>query len=434
MSFKFAATGDTVITGFFTKDYPGFKELAEIIRSADVRMNNMETTLLDGWSTVSAFSGGHWIKTPTTRLDDMEDFGFNCYSFANNHGLDYSYTGLLSTVNAFRERGLAFSGAGEDLATATKHCKVETPKGSLSFLAVTCTCDPSCIAGDPSGEIPGRPGLSMLRHSEKFFVTKEQLKQLEAIAEDTKVSGMLLNRRKLGSVTIADGVFPFGPIEFEVGEPGRMTYCNPYDLARLEKAVKAAVSDADRTVVYVHSHETKGDKEYEPDFFVEDFSRKAIDWGADAVIFSGTHQVKAVEFYKGKPIFYSMGNFYFRTTDLKYYPLEWFEKYKLDPALGIEGAERVRSKNGTIGLLTRPYNFRGIAPIIEWDEEGNILSVKAVPVGLGFKESLETTKGFPRIADDDDREALFKDLSDRSEPYGTKVSLGDDGLFLFEEK
>ena len=66
---------------------------------------------------------------------------------------------------------------------------------------------------------------------------------------------------------------------------------------------------------------------------METFSRACIDWGADAVICSGTHQVKAVEIYGGKPIFYSIANFFYRPTDLDYYPWEWYEKYKLDKKL-----------------------------------------------------------------------------------------------------
>jgi len=428
---RFIATGDTILTGYYTKDYAGHRALAEFIRSADVRFNNMETPLVDDWCTVSAFSGGHWIRTPTSRLDDLADFGFNCFSFANNHGLDFFYTGLLSTIRAFRARGLAFAGAGEDLESATRHCKVETPNGSLALVALTTTCEPSCIAGPPSGAIPGRPGVGMLRHSAKYFVSAEQMAALRAVAEDTKVNGRIKNRRALGSVVVDEGTFPFGPLSFEVGPAGRMTYPDPYDTARYEKAVKAAAADADRTVVYIHTHETKGESDAEPDFFVETFARSCLDWGADAVICSGTHQVKGVEIYDGKPIFYSIANFCFRATDLDYYPLEWYEKYKLDKSLTIREAENVRSKGGTIGLLTQAYNFRAIAPLIEWDDAGSAVKIAALPIGLGFHEPMDGTKGFPRIGDAEDTAALLGALTKTCAPYGTRVTLGEDGLFTF---
>ena len=310
MSLKFIATGDTIITEYYTRDYEGYRELCDFVRTADVRFNNMETPLVDDWCRVSSFSGGHWLRTHTSLLDTLKDFDFNCYSFANNHNLDFFYDGLISTLEAFEKRGLPYTGAGRDLEQATRHCKVETPNGSLSVLAFTTACEASSVAGPASGKIPGRPGVSALRYNVKYFVTQEQMEVLRQIADGSKVNGRVKNRQALGSVIINDSVFPFDAMEFQVGEPGRMSYGNPYDLTRLEKAVKAAVADADRCVLYIHSHETKGDSDAEPDYFVEEFARKAIDLGANAVICSGTHQVKAVEIYKGMPIFYSIANFF----------------------------------------------------------------------------------------------------------------------------
>ena len=163
---------------------------------------------------------------------------------------------------------------------------------------------------------------------------------------------------------------------------------------------------------------------------METFSRACIDWGADAVICSGTHQVKAVEIYGGKPIFYSIANFFYRPTDLDYYPWEWYEKYKLDKKLTIQEAENVRSKNGTIGLATQAYSFRAMLPLIEWDDDGNCTRIAAMPISLGFHDPQES-KGFPRIAGEEDTKALYEKLTELCADYGTKVSMGEDGLFEF---
>lgn len=431
MSLKFIATGDTIVTEYYTRNYDGYRELCDFIYTADVRFNNMETPLVDDWCTVSSFSGGHWLRSPTALLDELKDFGFNCYSFANNHNLDFFYDGMLSTLEAFEKRGLAYAGAGRNLAEATRHCKVETPKGSVSMLAFTTAFEPSAAAGSSSGQIPGRPGVSVLRHKVKYFVTKEQLESLRQIADGSIVNGRLKNRQALGSVAVSDSVFPFDKLEFAVGEPGRMTYGNPYDIKRLEEAVKAAVADADHCVVYIHTHETKGESDAEPDYFVEEFARRAIDLGAKAIICSGTHQVKAVEIYKGVPIYYSIANFFFRPHDLTCYPLEWFEKYDLDTNLSIEEAENIRSKGGTRGLLTQPYNFQAIMPVIEWDEAGNCTKIAAMPISLGF--DTPETKGFPRLADKEVTDALYGKLTACCQSYGTKVTLGEDGMFYFSK-
>lgn len=430
MSLKFIATGDTIVTCPYTRDYEGYQELADFIRTADVRMNNMENPLVDGPCMTANFSGIPWMCAPTSLLDDMADFGFNCYGFANNHNLDYFYTGLISTLEAFESRGLPVAGAGRDLESATRHCKVETPNGSLALVALTATIDPSARAGAPHGRIPGRPGVSHLRHSEKYFVSDEQMRVLKQIAADTKVNGRANNARQLGSLETHGDVFPFGPLEFAVGPAGKITIPDPYDMERYEAAVKAAKADADRVVVYVHTHEIKGDLEMEPDYFIETFTRTCIDWGADAVVCSGTHQIKAVEIYNGKPIYYSIANFFFRPYDMADYPEEWYEKYHIDKSLSVREAEFKRSKGGTIGLFTQAYCFRCIAPVVEWDDDGNVTKIAALPLSLGFHDRKES-EGFPRIARGEDVDALFKQLKNTCEPYGTKVTIGEDGLFYF---
>lgn len=426
---RFIATGDTIVTCPYTRDYKGYDELVKYIRSFDVRMNNMENPLVDGPCETSAFSGIPWMAAPTALLDEMADFQFNCFGFANNHALDYFYTGLESTLRAFEERALPVAGAGRNLDEATRHIKVETDKGSFALVALTGTCDPSCGASNARGSLKARPGVSMLRHGEKYFVTEEQMEVLHQIAEKTKVNGRNNNAKKLGSQLTDESVFPLGTLEFAVGEGSKITYPNAYDMIRYEKAVKAAKADADRVAVYVHSHEIKGDQEMEPDYYLETFARACIDWGADAVICSGTHQIKAVEIYNGKPIYYSIANLFFRPYDMEYYPEEWYEKYKIDKSLSVKEAENKRSKNGTIGLFRQPYCFRCIAPVIEWDAQGNAVKIAALPLSLGFEDSMKS-KGFPRIAEGEDVEALLLQLKNTCEPYGTKVEYKE-GLFEF---
>lgn len=429
MSLSFIATGDTIVTCPYTRDYDGYWELADFIKKIDVRFNNMENPLVDGDCETSEFTGMPWMRAPTSLLDEMADFDFNCYGFANNHNLDYFYTGFLSTLDAFKKRGLPVAGAGRDLEEATRHCKVETPNGSLALVALTTTIESSARAGMARGTIKARPGVSLLRHSIKYYVSEEQMKQLEEIAAATKLNARANNRKILGSILGSEN-FSFGPLEFAIGPNGRMSFPHPRDMERYEKAVKAAKADADRVVIYIHSHETKGEKEMEPDYFVETFSRACIDWGADGVVCSGTHQIKGVEFYKGKPIYYSIANFFFRPYDCEWYPIEHYERFNLDPKLSAHEADYVRFKGGTIGLLTQSYAFRCIAPVIEWDDDGNCTKAAALPLGLGFDAPKESF-GFPRIANKEETELLYQQLKSTCEGYGTNVAIDDDGLFIF---
>ena len=50
---------------------------------------------------------------------------------------------------------------------------------------------------------------------------------------------------------------------------------------------------------------------YSPTERQKNIARNLVDAGADLIIGAHPHRVQGVEFYKGKPIFYSLGNFQF---------------------------------------------------------------------------------------------------------------------------
>lgn len=80
------------------------------------------------------------------------------------------------------------------------------------------------------------------------------------------------------------------------------------DTKNLAIAVKRAREQADYVVVSMHAGQ-----EYtrEPTTLQKDFARAAIDFGADIVIGGHPHWTQGIESYKGKYIFYSLGNFIF---------------------------------------------------------------------------------------------------------------------------
>jgi poly-gamma-glutamate synthesis protein (capsule biosynthesis protein) len=90
---------------------------------------------------------------------------------------------------------------------------------------------------------------------------------------------------------------------FRTGEP---------DL--LYRRVDEAKKEADLVVVYIHWG-------IEGVTYLEDYQMEVgkglVDHGADAVIGDHTHCLQGIEFYKDKPIIYSLGNFFFnaRTMD-----------------------------------------------------------------------------------------------------------------------
>ena len=87
-----------------------------------------------------------------------------------------------------------------------------------------------------------------------------------------------------------------------------IAWINENDFEKIKKDIENAKSQADILIVSLHAGE-----EYaaEPTQFQIEFSKAAIDAGADLVIGHHPHVVQKSEKYKDKWIFYSLGNFVF---------------------------------------------------------------------------------------------------------------------------
>lgn len=87
-----------------------------------------------------------------------------------------------------------------------------------------------------------------------------------------------------------------------------------YDPAAFLEVIKKADETSDFVVVYVHWG-TEGVNRFEAD--QQNLGHQYIDAGADLVMGDHPHCLQGVEYYKGVPIFYSLGNFWFnsRTRD-----------------------------------------------------------------------------------------------------------------------
>jgi len=81
-----------------------------------------------------------------------------------------------------------------------------------------------------------------------------------------------------------------------------------YDPADLNGQITLAAAEADFVIVYVHWGVEKNDT---PEAYQRELAKGYIDSGADAVIGSHPHVLQGFEFYKGRPIIYSLGNFIF---------------------------------------------------------------------------------------------------------------------------
>lgn len=425
------ATGDSLFTANIPNEYfeGSFLPIQEFLSNVDVKMTNLETNVGEFGKFPNQYSGGTWLNCTPDDFDDLVKFGFDYYSTANNHCMDYSYHGLLSTISNLEKRNLAHSGTGDSLKSASAPAIIEMDGKKVAIFAVDTSHKAPSKANDKTLTMDARPGVNYVDFTSYYPITKEQLAQLKEIAKTCNVNAYEQIMVDSGfSLSAPDGVYKFGNTLFCYDGSKKRTECNKKDLERLVESIRLAKKDCDLVILAVHCHEI-GETKHEqvPDYFVE-LAHASIDAGCSAIIGNGTHQLRSLEIYNGKPIFYSLGDFIYQGMRVKYLPADFMEKYGVDVnATAYEGL-MARSKNNTIGLQTERCNFLTVLPKMAFDGD-KLLSLEMMPVVAGFKAKGELD-GLPYVAKGIEAKEIFDILKSLSEPYGTKLKLVDDKIVL----
>ena len=115
----------------------------------------------------------------------------------------------------------------------------------------------------------------------------------------------ILDKNGMRIGIMAFSVFPTEGFFYDAGEP-TVSYVSDYNLEEIGERIEAL--DATFKIVYFH-----WGAEYRPyhSEMQEKYAHFAIDSGADFVVGAHPHVLQDVEYYKDKPIYYSLGNFVF---------------------------------------------------------------------------------------------------------------------------
>lgn len=427
---KFTAAGDVLIQRRIPEGFEGIDEIAPFICRGDARFFNLETTLhYEGECYASQFSGGTYVRTDPEMLDDVLKFGFNMTSFNNNHTMDFSYEGMLRTLEEVNCRGLVNSGVGENLAQASAPQYLDTVNGRVALIGVNSYFEPCMMAGNAGQRVPGRPGINGVRIEERIEVTAEQLQFIRQLSDLTGVNDTQKIHRAQGyKAELADNVAEFGDLQFVVGEkPRQVKTLNEEDMTRIVKSIEEAKFQADYVLVSIHTHHLVGDREENVPQFMVDFAHRCIDAGAHAILGHGPHLLRPIEVYKDCPIFYSLGDFVLELYSVAFGPEDFYNKQGMDSRSTIHDLLKKRSKGFTIGLMEDERMLTAVVPY--WETEGTKLkSLTLMPVTLTDKSN-KSRHGLPRKAP---AEKIAAYLGEMSAPYGTKLSVTDDGLIKCE--
>lgn len=419
----FIATGDAFMTRRLPEGgYPGFAEIQNIINQHDVRFNNLEITIHNQEGYPAAFSGGTWAMAEPEILDDLKKYGFNIYNTANNHSCDYSCGGVLATAKYLRERDMIFAGTGESLLEAAAPAYLETPNARVALIAASSTFHESGAAGYRSISSQGRPGLNPLRFKTTYHVEQKYFDALKEVAEKTDMNAEQLYSIACGYANpLPEGKLAMENLSFMLDtETRKHTTPMQKDMDRIIASIQEAKRQADFALVSIHSHEFDGLDIVNPAEFLKDFAHQCIDAGADAILGHGPHELRGIEIYSGKPIFYSLGNFIFQTETISLQPADAYLNKGMahDTTVGEYMANR--SQNGTRGYCVLENIWRSVMAGFT-AVDGRITQIQLYPITLCMGAP-RSKMGIPHLAEDN---AVLHYLAELSRPFGTELEISD---------
>uniref|UniRef100_UPI00067EBCD2 CapA family protein n=1 Tax=Mesorhizobium sp. LSJC265A00 TaxID=1287322 RepID=UPI00067EBCD2 len=217
---------------------------------------------------------------------------------------------------------------------------------------------------------------------------------------------------------------------FKAGEkPGYSFELNARDLANILRNVRQGKQFSDFCIATNHGHEP-GEFSREPADYEQSFARKLIDAGADVYINHGPHHVRGIEIYKGRPLFYALGNFL--NQDLRS-PVgaDMFETHGKDPRLHTDA--EVSAHEMAIGypsaegfLPLRDAEFYESVISVSRFEENQLAEIRLHPIELRRRARF-ANRGVPRLAPAAQGYAILERVQELSEALGTRVEI-DDGI------
>jgi poly-gamma-glutamate capsule biosynthesis protein CapA/YwtB (metallophosphatase superfamily) len=422
--FNLILAGDSIVVTPTTvhQNDPRFMAIVNAVRQGDAAFTNLELTFPSASAYPAAQLRATWIASDPAILKELQWAGFNLFSAANNHSADFGIQGMLDTIQVLKRGGAVYAGIGENLGEARAPAYLSTAHGRVALVACAATFQQDAPAGQARPDMRGRPGLNPLRHQTRYEVGAASFEALRKIKDDLKLGG---GQGGSGSSPIVS--FSFGappPVTFELSDkPGVITTPDPGDLAGLIHSIREAREMADYVVTSIHAHEgMPGPDAIEvPAQFVVQFARGAVDAGADVFVSHGPHALRGIEIYKGKIIFYSLGNFIFENDLVVPQPTEFYQQLGLGPDALPSEAYDARSDHDRRSFPANPLMWQSVIAHVAF-RDGRPAEVTLTPITLGFGKK-RPDRGYPQVADAATATQILERLQKLSQPFGTNIMI-----------
>ena len=296
------AGGDVAINRAEAKG--SFGKLIPLLREADVSFANLELPLSHNGKPAPEKI---LLRGAPAMADALTEAGFDVMAFANNHVLDYGEEAFAETMSLMDSLGVALVGGGMNLAQARNPIFIDRGGLMLGFLAF-CSVIPRGFEATETG-----PGVNPIRAHTAYR--------------------------------------PWCDLsEYPGTQPRIDTWAEPAHLTRMKRDIRNLKKKADLVVV---NHHWGTSMMHEVMDFEREIAHASIDAGADLVLGGHPHVLQGIEFYKGVPIIYSMGNLLF-DFDIPFFTNETNDTFLLGCTLTQKGVQEPYLLPGTAGVFSQP--------------------------------------------------------------------------------
>ncbi len=358
------AVGDMIFNQPITQlPDPDRASLFRILQEADVAYGNMEFSLNDRPDLQRPFYN---FRAPRDFRWELARTGINLVSQANNHAMDFGPEGLKECLQALDQANITHAGAGTTLTEAHALAKTELAghKATVGLLSYMRYWTGKYRSKDPSA-----PSLSTIDPA------------VILVARDGKVEKVE------------------GPLES--------------DVAVMEEDILLARRKADLLLVSLHNHDVThhrahGIQDKTPPN-EEIMFRRAIEAGADMVLGTGPHVLRGIEIHKGRPIFYSLGDFIYQYGTPDRIPADILHQRDIEMPrpLNVSVWDRRESREVLETVMVRMTM-----------NQGKLKRIQLLPVAIDDEGPLY---GVPKLAGTKRGVEIIALMQKLSEPYGTRI-------------
>jgi poly-gamma-glutamate synthesis protein (capsule biosynthesis protein) len=404
--FTFAAVGDIIIRRPVGEGDAGYQALAKVMREADMTYANMEGPILDEANFRGPLAGG-----PKSVVNELKRMGVRIMTDANNHTLDAGLEGMFETRRLLDEASIVHAGSGKNLTDARQARIALTPKGTVAAIGMYSIDPSSNNRSRFTDATENMPGLNPLHVTPYNVVTAEHMQALKKIRDDIYARrpevrvpvAPVAADESAGRLRLFQTAFIVGP------HPGDLTYeMDPADLKGIITSVRVGKQLADFLVVAIHCHQNSfafqaySQDHSTPNFLIE-LAHQVIDNGADAFVGHGVHNLRGVEIYKGKPIFYGVSSFFYHRGAAPEIT---------SPSAGAGAGENELEDNLETLLTTSRF------------EDGKLVEVRLYPADLGQDRTRPISRsGTPSTPSPEMARRVLERLQALSKQFGTTISI-----------